>query len=214
MVRDPAVLRDLLGSSGDRFAFTARRAAPQSPINSRPSRFVPSCYPPPYWVELGAATGLPTELRIRWTSASASTLRAGWRQTQHSSPVPRRPLQPRLPPFQGSTRWTKTILEEVEVRASDVSAAMREAAHTPWPPRAIGFRIVDHDGREVLGCGKAIADPDESRNANARRGRTVVVRAGDCPICALRCGTPRGPTGVRNRPTRSAPIVSGVRQAH
>ena len=44
-----------------------------------------------------------------------------------------------------------TILEEVEARASDVSTAIREAAHTRWPPRAIGFRIVDHDGREVLG---------------------------------------------------------------
>ena len=44
-----------------------------------------------------------------------------------------------------------TILGDVEVRASDVSTAMREAVHTPWPPRAIGFRIVDHDGREVLG---------------------------------------------------------------
>ena len=44
-----------------------------------------------------------------------------------------------------------TILEEVEVRASDVSTAIREAAHTPWPPGATGFRIVDHDGREVLG---------------------------------------------------------------
>jgi hypothetical protein len=41
-----------------------------------------------------------------------------------------------------------TIL--VEVRASDVSTAMREAALTPWPPRAIEFRLVEHDGREVL----------------------------------------------------------------
>ncbi len=44
-----------------------------------------------------------------------------------------------------------TILAEVEVRASDVSTAIREAAHIPWPPRAIGFRLVDQDGREVLG---------------------------------------------------------------
>ena len=44
-----------------------------------------------------------------------------------------------------------TILAEVEVRASDVSTAVREAARTPWPPRAIGFRLVDLDGREVLG---------------------------------------------------------------
>ncbi len=44
-----------------------------------------------------------------------------------------------------------TMLEEVELRASDVATALREAAHTPWPPRAVGFRLVDHDGREVFG---------------------------------------------------------------
>jgi len=70
-------------------------------------------------------------------------------------------------------------------------------------------------GEKCLGGGKAIAAPNESRNANARRGRTVVVRAGDCKK-RLGCGTPipRGATRVRNRPTQSAPIVYGVRQAH
>ena len=37
------------------------------------------------------------------------------------------------------------------MRASDVSTAVREVAHTPWPARAVGFRLVDLDGREVLG---------------------------------------------------------------
>jgi hypothetical protein len=44
-----------------------------------------------------------------------------------------------------------TLLAEVEVRASDIATAMREATHTSWPPGAIGFRLVDDDGREVLG---------------------------------------------------------------
>ncbi len=43
-----------------------------------------------------------------------------------------------------------TVLEEVEVWTSDVSTAVREAALIPWPPRAVGFRLVDRDGREVL----------------------------------------------------------------
>ncbi len=42
------------------------------------------------------------------------------------------------------------VLEEVEVWTSDVSTAVLEAAHIPWPPRALGFRLVDRDGREVL----------------------------------------------------------------
>ena len=44
-----------------------------------------------------------------------------------------------------------TILQQVEVRASDVSTAIRESAHIPWPSGVVGFRLVDHDGREVLG---------------------------------------------------------------
>ncbi len=42
------------------------------------------------------------------------------------------------------------ILAEVEVLALDVSTAMREAARTPWPPGAIGFRLVDPGGRDAL----------------------------------------------------------------
>jgi len=37
------------------------------------------------------------------------------------------------------------------VRASDVSTAVREVSHARWPPRAAGFRLLDHTGREVLG---------------------------------------------------------------
>jgi hypothetical protein len=33
----------------------------------------------------------------------------------------------------------------------------------------------------------------------------------DCKHCALRCGYPVGQPGYANRPTRSAPIVRGVR---
>ncbi len=43
-----------------------------------------------------------------------------------------------------------TVLEEVEVWTEDVSTAIREAMHIPWPPGAVGFRIVDRNGREVL----------------------------------------------------------------
>jgi hypothetical protein len=52
--------------------------------------------------------------------------------------------------FLGAGTGGPAILEEVEVQASDVSTAMREAARTPWPPRAVGFRLVDPDGRDVL----------------------------------------------------------------
>ena len=44
-----------------------------------------------------------------------------------------------------------SILKEVDLRASDPSGAVREAARLRWPPRAIGFRLIDGDGREVFG---------------------------------------------------------------
>ena len=43
-----------------------------------------------------------------------------------------------------------TVLEEVEVWTADISTAMREAAHIPWPTGAVGFRLVDRHGREAL----------------------------------------------------------------
>ena len=43
------------------------------------------------------------------------------------------------------------LLEEVDVLASDVPGAIREAAYAAWPPGAIGFRLVDREGRVLIG---------------------------------------------------------------
>ena len=42
------------------------------------------------------------------------------------------------------------VLTEVEIQAADVSAALVAAANIAWPPRTIGLRILDHEGREVF----------------------------------------------------------------
>ena len=41
-------------------------------------------------------------------------------------------------------------LTEVEIEAADVSAAIVAAAKIAWPPRTIGLRILDGEGREVF----------------------------------------------------------------
>jgi len=56
------------------------------------------------------------------------------------------------------------VLDEREVRCTDVSAAVREIADIVWPTHAIGLRLVDLDGRvftknrartsEVVGGGR------------------------------------------------------------
>jgi hypothetical protein len=48
-----------------------------------------------------------------------------------------------------------TTLKEVEIQVADVSAAIVAAAGLKWPPRTIGLRILDREGREVFGRQKA-----------------------------------------------------------
>lgn len=43
-----------------------------------------------------------------------------------------------------------SILEDIEIRASDVSAAIIAAANLAWPPRTIALRILDGAGNEVF----------------------------------------------------------------
>jgi hypothetical protein len=42
------------------------------------------------------------------------------------------------------------VLTETEIEAADASGAIREAAITNWPPRAVGLRLLDLEGREIF----------------------------------------------------------------
>jgi hypothetical protein len=42
------------------------------------------------------------------------------------------------------------VLTETEIQAADASAAIREAAAANWPPRAVGLRLLDLEGREIF----------------------------------------------------------------
>jgi len=53
----------------------------------------------------------------------------------------------------------RSLLREVEIRASDVSAAIIAAAVSTWPPKTIALRILDREGHEVFGREKAAASP-------------------------------------------------------
>jgi hypothetical protein len=41
------------------------------------------------------------------------------------------------------------VLEEREILAVDVSAAVRATANVPWPAAAKSLRLTDNDGREL-----------------------------------------------------------------
>jgi hypothetical protein len=53
-------------------------------------------------------------------------------------------------PDQGATNLT-----EKRIEAEDASAAIVAAASAKWPPRTIGLRILDREGREVFARQKA-----------------------------------------------------------
>ncbi len=42
------------------------------------------------------------------------------------------------------------VLTETEIQAADASSAIREAVVTHWPPRAVGLRLLDLEGREIF----------------------------------------------------------------
>ena len=63
---------------------------------------------------------------------------------------------PARPPYRiqfvgGEGERGTSILKEVRLNATDPSEAVREASRLRWPPRAIGFRLIDRDGQEVFG---------------------------------------------------------------
>jgi len=61
-------------------------------------------------------------------------------------------LQPFRIQFIGAARdHGPGTLKEVEIRVTNVSSAIIAAANLAWPPRTIGLRILDNEGREVFG---------------------------------------------------------------
>jgi len=62
-----------------------------------------------------------------------------------------KPQQFRLQFCGGASGPGRHILDESEIWAADVSAAVRVASEVHWPPRTVGLRILDDEGREVFG---------------------------------------------------------------
>ena len=66
-----------------------------------------------------------------------------------------RPQRFRLQFFAVADDRGRSIVAETEIPARDASAAIRAAAEADWPPRAIGLRILDDEGREIFESLKA-----------------------------------------------------------
>jgi hypothetical protein len=61
-----------------------------------------------------------------------------------------KPQRFRLQFFGVGTDHGPTVLREAEIEAADASGAIREATFANWPPRAVGLRLLDLEGREIF----------------------------------------------------------------
>ena len=61
-----------------------------------------------------------------------------------------RPQRYRLQFFGVGADHGPAVLTETEIQAADASGAIREAAAAIWPPRAVGLRLLDLEGREIF----------------------------------------------------------------
>ena len=61
----------------------------------------------------------------------------------------------RLEYFGATATGYPTILEEIDLPASDVVEALRDAESREWPRKAIGVRLLDLDGLEIRSWLKA-----------------------------------------------------------
>jgi hypothetical protein len=61
-----------------------------------------------------------------------------------------RPQRFRLQFFGVGADHGPAILAETEIQAADASSAIREAIEVRWPPRAVGLRLLDLEGREIF----------------------------------------------------------------
>jgi hypothetical protein len=64
------------------------------------------------------------------------------------------------------------MVHEVEIAVRDTAEAIRAAREAQWPPKAVGFRLIDTEGREVfeqlrLGDSEPLAGQDaKNRSEN------------------------------------------------
>jgi hypothetical protein len=100
----------------------------------------------------------PGEARKPLSFAEAET---EYQSDRNALPSP----QPfRIQYFGSATDSGRSLLREVEIRASDVSAAIIAAAVSSWPPKTVALRILDREGHEVFGREKAAGRPGEAES--------------------------------------------------
>jgi len=110
--------------------------------------------------QTGRRIGLDLSTRMAMNAVFAPDREPGERKPRrHSQAAPRDELQPILAakpqPFRiqfvgAAPGRGLTILSEVEIQASGVSAAIVAAANLAFPPKTVALRILDREGKAVF----------------------------------------------------------------
>ena len=107
------------------------------------------------WRRVASAVALRTSKRAALDAATRPTGRE-LGSGDETRPIVSEPRQIfRIQFVCGTADRGPTNLAEKFIQAADKSAAIVAAANTKWPPRTIGLRILDCEGREVFARRKA-----------------------------------------------------------
>jgi len=137
--------RRLIGEYGDEAGAEARRRA----------RDANSAEAAQDWKRVAAVIARRTTKRAALDAATAPTAVELDQVAEPTSIASDPPKAFRIQFFCATPDHSERNLTEREIEAQDTSAAIVAAANTEWPPRTIGLRILDREGREVFARQKA-----------------------------------------------------------
>ena len=92
-----------------------------------------------------------SQARRREHEASSDAMARKWNQVALAVARKTGQKQFRIQFFGVPTDRAPIILGEVDLLALDAVTAIHQAARVAWPPRAIGFCLIDREGRAVFG---------------------------------------------------------------
>ena len=92
-----------------------------------------------------------SEARRREHGASSDSIARKWNQVALAVARKTGQMQFRIQFFGVPTDRAPIILGEVDLLALNALTAIRQAAHVAWPPCAVGFCLIDREGRAVFG---------------------------------------------------------------
>jgi hypothetical protein len=135
------------------------------------------------WNQVAKLIAARTSLSVDAAAPNSEPAAAQCRANSESSPldipnsvVSARPQKFRIQMTSAARGGEPFILKEVGVEAVDISAAIVAAANLTMPPKTLGLRILDREGRELFARRKADPNLTAISQLNRRGPLKIVAR--------------------------------------